>query len=265
MALLGLLFCFILLGASPGSGAPAGDPELSITPRIINGTDPPLGSSPWLVALMTAKKSQFCWGALINRTWVLTAAHCNVTTSDLVGAGLYDPRSFRKGIQVLKIAQVFVYPQLHWTPLDNDVALVQLASPANFSKRVSPAVLPAASKRFRSGRQCVTMGWGLTHPNGSKKHHEPQQAMVPLLTNRECRKSWGKMITPSKICAGADCVSSWEVDSGGPLVCRKEKVWTLVGIMSFMSEACPTVRPLVFTRVTSLIPWIQETVGKAEA
>ncbi|KAG8525076.1 Chymotrypsinogen B, partial [Galemys pyrenaicus] len=192
------------------SGAPAGDPELSVTPRIINETDPPPGSSPWLVALMTSTSIQLCWGSLFNRNWVLTAAHCNVTTSDLVVAGLYERPAGRKGIQVLKIAQVFVYPQVSWSVVDNDVALVRLASPANFSKDVSPAVLPAAPGRFRTGRQCVTAGWGLTHPNVTQRPKELQHATVPLLTNRECRKSWGRIITDDKLCVGVDGASCWE-------------------------------------------------------
>ncbi|XP_054553601.1 chymotrypsinogen B-like [Talpa occidentalis] len=260
MALLWLLLCFTLIRTSPGSGAPASEPELSIVPKIINTTDTLPGSAPWLVAVMTANTIPFCWGALINENWVITAAHCNVTTSDLVGVGLYDPRS-GKDLQILQIAQVFIYPHVYWSVVDNDIALLKLESAARFSRTVYPALLPTASDRFRPGRLCVTMGWGLAHPNASDHPRELQKTKVPLLNNTECRRHWDWIITDAKMCAGANSFSCWEVDSGAPLICRKKKVLYLVGVMSFMSETCPTLKPLVFTRITKIISWIQETMA----
>ncbi|XP_012585917.1 PREDICTED: transmembrane protease serine 13-like [Condylura cristata] len=244
-----------------GFGTPVNGSELSIQPRIINGTDARPGSSPWLMAVMTPTRIQYCWGSLINKSWVITAAHCNVTTADLVVTGLYESRSGREDIQILNIAKVFIYPQLKLNPVDSDIALLKLASPARFSKTVSPALLPTASDSFRSGRLCGTMGWALTYPNDTSQSMELQRTMVPLLINSECRKHWGKSITDAKICAGDNGVSCWEVNSGAPLVCRKKKVRTLVGVMSFISEACPTQKPLVFTRVSKISPWIQETMA----
>ncbi|XP_037374006.2 chymotrypsinogen B-like [Talpa occidentalis] len=261
MGLFWLLLCFTLIGASPGSAASASEPELSIVPRIINGTDTTPGSSPWHVILMTATSVQLCWGSLVNENWVITAAHCNITTSDLVVVGMYDRPSGRNDIQILKIAQVFIYPHVYWSVVDNDVALLKLESPARFSTTVSPASLPTASDRFRPGRQCFTLGFAPRHPNASNQAKILQQAMMSLLTNTECRKHWGRIITDAKICARGKSVSCLEVDSGGPLVCRKKKVWSLVGVISFMSETCPTQRPLVFTRVTKIVPWIQETMA----
>lgn len=50
-------------------------------------------------------------------------------------------------------------------------------------------------------------------------------------------------------------------DSGGPLVCQKDGAWTLVGIVSWGSGTCSTSVPAVYSRVTELIPWVQEILA----
>ncbi|XP_037372051.1 chymotrypsinogen B-like [Talpa occidentalis] len=210
---------------------------------------------------MTVSRIQLCWGALVNESWVITAAHCNVTTSDWVVAGLYDPSSGRKDIQILKVAQVILHPQLNLSATDNDVALLKLARPARLSTPVYPASLPTASDHFRPGHLCLTLGFMFPQPYASKHPKELQEAMMTILTNINCRKYGGTINTDANICAGTNGVSCWEVDFGAPLVCRKKKVWTLAGVKSFMSETCPTLKPLVFTRITKIVPWIQETMA----
>lgn len=44
--------------------------------RIVGGHDAAPGSWPWQVSLNDDGGSYFCSGSLINKDWVLTAAHC---------------------------------------------------------------------------------------------------------------------------------------------------------------------------------------------
>ncbi|XP_049642416.1 chymotrypsinogen B isoform X2 [Suncus etruscus] len=260
MAFLWLVSCFALLGSAFGCGVPTIHPVLSGLSRIVNGEDAIPGSWPWQVSLQDSTGFHFCGGSLISENWVVTAAHCGVKTSHLVVAGEFDQGSPAEDIQVLKIAQVFKNPKFNMLTVRNDITLLKLATPAQFSETVSAVCLPSADDDFPAGTMCATTGWGKTKYNG-KTPDKLQQAALPLLSNDECKKFWGNKITDVMVCAGASGVSSCMGDSGGPLVCQKDGAWTLAGIVSWGSGFCSTSTPAVYARVTELMPWVQEIMA----
>ncbi|XP_012868307.1 PREDICTED: chymotrypsinogen B [Dipodomys ordii] len=261
MAFLWLLSCFALVEAAFGCGVPAIHPVLSGLSRIVNGEDAVPGSWPWQVSLQHSNGFHFCGGSLISEDWVVTAAHCGVKTSDLVVAGEFDQGSDQEDIQVLKIAKVFKNPKFNFFTIQSDIALLKLATPARFSSTVSAVCLPSEDEDFPAGTQCVTTGWGKTKYSATKTPEKLQQATLPLLSTAECKKFWGAKIKDSMICAGASGVSSCMGDSGGPLVCQKDGAWTLVGIVSWGSGTCSTSTPAVYSRVTELMPWVQQILA----
>ena len=44
--------------------------------RIVGGSVARVNSWPWQVMLIRSSGSQFCGGSLVDRYWVVTAAHC---------------------------------------------------------------------------------------------------------------------------------------------------------------------------------------------
>nr|XP_044997580.1 chymotrypsinogen B [Jaculus jaculus]XP_044998332.1 chymotrypsinogen B [Jaculus jaculus] len=258
MAFLWLLSCFALVGATFGCGVPTIEPVLAGLSRIVNGEDAVPGSWPWQVSLQDKTGFHFCGGSLISEDWVVTAAHCGVKTSDVVVAGEFDQGSDEENIQVLKIAKVFKNPKFNMFTVRNDITLLKLATPAQFSDTVSAVCLPSPDDDFPAGTLCATTGWGKTKHNALKTPDKLQQAALPLVSNAECKKFWGSKITDVMICAGASGVSSCMGDSGGPLVCQKNGAWTLVGIVSWGSGVCSTSTPAVYARVTALMPWVQQ-------
>ncbi|XP_012585912.1 PREDICTED: chymotrypsinogen B-like [Condylura cristata] len=261
MVFLWLFTIVTLMQDAFGSGAPASDPELSITPRIINGVDAPPDSWPWHVSLQSPTGISYCGGSLISASWVVTAAHCNITTSSFVIAGHYDRHASQDGVQILNIAQIFRHPKFRLGTIRSDVALVKLATPARIDETVSPVVLPTIDENFLPGSLCRTMGWGFTDRNGSQLPIKLQQATVHLLPKDKCKKHW-KFIPRDMICVGANGAGSYVGDSGSSVVCIKYGMWTLVGIVSFVHEDKPTVIPFVATLFTKFKRWVKATMAQ---
>ncbi|XP_040135032.2 chymotrypsinogen B-like [Ictidomys tridecemlineatus] len=138
------------------------------------GCSPGRSSDPHLLPHQDKTGFHFC------ETWVVTAAHCGVKTSDLVVAGEFDQGSDEENVQVIKIAKVFKNPKFSMLTVRNDITLLKLATPARFSQTVSAVCLPDADDDFSAGTQSVTTGWGKTSHINSK----------PVWLGNECCGLW---------------------------------------------------------------------------
>ncbi|KAM4833718.1 chymotrypsinogen B-like [Thomomys bottae] len=249
-----------ITSSSPGCGTPAIPPVVSGLSRVVGGEDAVPGSWPWMVYIQYKGGIYFCGGALISEYWVVTAAHCMVTREDKVVAGEYDLDSDEEDVQVLDIEEVIPNPEASIDPVHNDIALIKLATPARFTKTVSPVCLACDAADFPPGTPCVITGWGDTLLPKPESWYRLQQAVLPLVSTPECQEYWGKNVTDDMICAGGHGTSPCMGDSGGPLVCEKGGVWSQVGIVSWGSPQCIANMPAVFTRITALLPWVKETL-----
>ncbi|XP_067905647.1 chymotrypsinogen 2-like [Heterodontus francisci] len=263
MAFLWLVSCLTLLSTAYGDscGVPAIHPIVTGYARIVNGENAVPGSWPWQVSLQDYTGWHFCGGSLINENWVVTAAHCGVSTANYVIVGASNKCSDADGVQTLKIEKAITHPNWDSYNINNDVTLVKLATPVQLTARISPVCLASNAANFPGGKLCVTSGWGLTQSTASNTPCQLQQAALPLLTNNKCKNYWGSMISDVMICAGAAGASSCMGDSGGPLVCQDGGAWYLVGIVSWGSGYCSTSTPAVYARVTEFYPWIMETIA----
>ncbi|XP_040188645.1 chymotrypsinogen A-like [Rana temporaria] len=261
MAMLWFLSCLALLSGAYGCGVPAIKPIISGYARIVNGENAVSGSWPWQVSLQNSFGSHFCGGSLINSLWVVTAAHCGVTTSNFVVLGAYDRSLSSEATQRISVGRAFRHPNYNSNTIINDITLIKLATPATYTDRISPVCLAATADIFKGGERCVTTGWGYTSAAVQVTPSRLQQASLPLLTTANCQSYWGTNIRDTMICAGASGVSSCMGDSGGPLVCQRSGAWTLAGIVSWGSSTCSTSTPAVYARVTALRSWVDQTLA----
>ncbi|XP_012868093.1 PREDICTED: serine protease 53-like [Dipodomys ordii] len=223
---LWLLGCWAVLGSAfagqEGCGIPAIPPEVSGLSRVVGGEDAVPGSWPWMVYIQYKDGIYFCGGALISEEWVVTAAHCMVTTADKVVAGEFNLDSDEEDVQVLDIAEVISNPDASIEPVHNDIALLKLATPARFTDTVSAVCLACDEADFPPGSPCVITGWGQTLLPNTENSPTLQQAVLPLVSTPDCRKYWGANVTDDMICAGGNgtgpCMT-WLPEYGCVCVC----------------------------------------------
>uniref|UniRef100_A0A672I742 trypsin n=1 Tax=Salarias fasciatus TaxID=181472 RepID=A0A672I742_SALFA len=87
---------------------------------------------------------------------------------------------------------------------------------------------------------------------------------VDIIDTRVCnsRDVYFGAVTRHMLCAGTlqGGKDSCQGDSGGPLVCQGEDRWYLVGITSWGSGCGRRDKPGVYTKVSSVLPWIYSTM-----
>ncbi|XP_039084207.1 putative serine protease 45 isoform X2 [Hyaena hyaena] len=223
---------------------------------------------PWEVSLRL-ENEHICGGALIDLTWVVTAAHCIQGTKEysvILGTAKLKPANFSKAVSI-PVRDIIVHPK-YWgrTFITGDVALLQLQTPATFSKYVQPICLPEASYNLKVGTQCWVTGWGQV----KQRFSELQEAEVFIMDNRRCdriyrRKSLAPRLIPlvlgDMICATNYRENLCSGDSGGPLACEAEGMWILAGVLSWEKACARAQNPGVYTRVTKYSKWIKKQIS----
>lgn len=101
--------------------------------------------------------------------------------------------------------------------LYNDIALLTLESPIQYSQSVRAICLPTLNKNY-NGQWGMVAGWGSLRENGPQPS-TLQKVTVPIWSNQQCRQKYGSAapggIVDHMICAGRNAMDSCSGDSGG--------------------------------------------------
>jgi len=242
---------------------------------IVGGSNAVRGSLPWQVSIRR-DNSHYCGGTVIDKRWILTAAHCltrSVSGLDIV-AGEHTLNLSEGSEQKIEVVQQFLHPP--WGKpmknLENDIALLKLAQDIRYDKYTQPACLPKLATEnmdYKAGNMVIISGWGST--SAAFATHDAlhpttlQVAQVPLIADETCKKNeyHGWRITDSMICAGKlgeGGVDTCQGDSGGPMVMNVGGKYTVLGVVSFSYGCARPDKPGVYTRVARFDKWIQNTM-----
>ncbi|MFJ6385105.1 S1 family peptidase [Kitasatospora sp. NPDC092039] len=239
---------------------------------IINGRDsteryPFMATLPLSAAQLA---DGACGATLIDRQWVLTAAHCVVGDEDtkltLKGTVRIGSAHRDSGGTVRKVDRVVVHPGFEFgdgatRPNQNDLALVRLDRPA------PQKPVRIAEHRATPGTPTRLLGFGtiVDTPNFPDMVFPDRLQELPsrIGATTDCAPGWAdptRLCTLSQIPEAMACMG----DSGGPQIQRgRGGRWELVGTTS--GPGAPGVPcaggPGLYTDVPAYAPWIRATLA----
>ncbi|XP_069497554.1 trypsin-like [Ambystoma mexicanum] len=225
--------------------------------KILGGEECPAHSVPWQVSLYYINQ-HVCGGVLINKCWVLTAAHCQLPSLQ-IRLGEHNLKIYEETEQFTYAAKFVRHSDFNLHTYENDIMLLKLATPATFNEFVKP--IPLATSCVVEGTNCLVSGWGsLTSPE--ENYPNLLQCLnVTTFSNADCAAAYpDDKISDGMLCAGVleGGKDSCQGDSGGPLVCNGE----LAGIVSWGNVPCgfPHI-PGIYTKICQYLNWINEKIA----
>ncbi|XP_054712012.1 proclotting enzyme-like [Uloborus diversus] len=249
--------------------------------RVVGGQEADKGSWPWMAVVFVQKRSGSmspdCGGALVTNRHVITAAHCVVTGR---GANTMEPNQLQvrlgahdlrindePGAVTVPVQSVRRHEQYDQRTYRNDIAVLRLARPVEFTDKIAPVCLPYDSLRDQdlTGKTSYVIGFGTTAFNGPSSD-VLMEAGFNIQSQEMCRKAYEKELNITRVylCAGTADGSkdSCQGDSGGPLTTIGDKSrFYLVGVVSFGKLCAQPGYPGVYTRVTEFLDWLARNLA----
>ena len=167
--------------------------------------------------------------------------------------------------QEISVAKIIQHEKYNRPLTDsNDIALLQLAKPANLGVGIGLVCMPDISHPLPFDnllKKCWITGWGRLSSGGSSPN-SLMEARVPLVSKGRCDNAYPGKIDNTMLCAGLDegGVDTCQGDSGGPLVCEFNSTWHLEGVTSW-GYGCAYARKYgVYSYVRNLKAWVLEKI-----
>ncbi|XP_067626245.1 trypsin [Eurosta solidaginis] len=235
--------------------------------RVIGGTQAPLNVAPYIVSFQQGGV-HYCAGSILNTNWVVTAAHCltsktQVLSSHLI-AGSNNVGGTASTTQKRSINKYIVHDLYTGGTAPYDIGLVYTSTDFRWTTAVKPITLPTPAVE-PSGKADL-YGWGSTSTTSVSSYPTMLQVdkNLPIISESACSSALGTKgvdVHSTNICTGpltgglGICTS----DSGGPLVQVQNGNTVLIGIVSWGKIPCGQVNsPSVYVQVSDFIYWLSK-------
>ncbi len=240
---------------------------------IINGSDATFGQYPWMVALVQSgfgatAAAQFCGGSLIDRYWVVTAAHCvdDSSPDDLViWANLTDKSNPEMGAEMRTVRAIYIHADYNGFGFQGDIALLLLDSPID---TITPIVYSQNPVAISPGDEARAIGWGQTQVSPAMSPNILQVTDLDIVDNSSASAAYGVPLVGTQfLSAGRNGFDVCFGDSGGPLF-DPSNVGIgggplLYGVTSFGvgCQASASI-PSVFANTGHFAPWLNQFLAQ---
>ena len=257
----------VLAGMLLGAAVLAAPGPADASGLVVGGRPVSTGEYPWVVALASpsrfsaVRSGQFCGGALVTRTKVVTAAHC--FGPELLGQTGQVPDDLRvivgrtdmttRSGEEIPVRRIWQHPDYDPSNAYSDIAVVTLAQAPEFAGTVPLA--RSGPVTYGRGSTARVFGWGDTTGRGDYANGL-RAAEVMVLDSAVCERAYPvglvgagfrarTMLCAGKPMGGEDACQG---DSGGPLVARGR----LIGLVSWGTGCAKRGQPGVYTKVAAL-------------
>ncbi|EDW72581.1 uncharacterized protein Dwil_GK20985 [Drosophila willistoni] len=235
--------------------------------RIVGGWETTINYFPHQISLQIGTRHA-CGGAIVAPTLVLTAAHCVLEyhrpEQYVIRAGSSE---WSTGGSYIHIRRIIPHSQFQEpTPMNNDIALIQLATPLVYSENIQPIALATKQDKIAFASQLFVSGWGSKTLTQIQPEKRLRYTALKQQDQTQCKHNYqgAGTVTPTMLCAGSPFGGrdSCQGDSGGPLITSVNGQLKLFGIVSWGLGCAHALYPGVYTRVTEYTDWLAETLNE---
>jgi len=274
-ALIGVFSPYVALGINVDYGNSTCGHFRHVGSNIIGGRDAKRGEVPWQTYIpLNNHKFGGCGGTIVDRTHVITAAHCipsdwQFPVERLVVGNLHEFEQ-DKHVQEVGIVNIAVHPKYRPEPYFFDIAIIK-TEPIELNEWVKAACLPERDTQIAVGELLRVSGFGDNRKQNRKrklrlrnKPHGTKLKLVdvPFHNDTTCTRHLDPRFYngDQMFCAGAweGGADSCQGDSGGPIVKIHNDKATLVGVVSFGKGCARPKLPGIYSDVRYYMDWIAQ-------